>query len=199
MTRLARSAPVKPGSLARQRAEVDLARDRLALGVHLENLLAAVAIGAVDHDLAVEAARAQQRGIEDVRPVGGRDQDDVVLELEAVHLDQQLVERLLALVVTAAQAGAAVAADGVDLVHEDDARARSAWPARTDRARARRRRRRTSRRSRSRRSRRTARPPRPRQRARAASCRCPEARTAARPSGCARRAPGTSWGSRGTP
>ena len=61
-------------------------------------------------------------GIEDVGPVGGRDQDDVVLELEAVHLDQQLVERLLALVVTAAQAGAAMAADGVDLVHEDDAR-----------------------------------------------------------------------------
>jgi hypothetical protein len=43
-------------------------------------------------------------------PVGGRDQDDVVLHLEAVHLDEQLVERLLALVVTAAEAGAAVAA-----------------------------------------------------------------------------------------
>src|SRR6185312_9114138 len=111
----------EPGSLPRKRAEVDLAADRLALGVHLEDLLAAVAIGAVDHDLAVEAARAQQRGIEDVGPVGGRDQDDVVLELEAVHLDQQLVERLLALVVTATQAGAAMASDGVDLVHEDDA------------------------------------------------------------------------------
>ena len=32
-----------------------------------------------------------------------------------------MVERLLALVVPAAQAGAAVAPDGVDLVHEDDA------------------------------------------------------------------------------
>src|SRR4051794_25600061 len=67
------------------------------------------------------AARAQQRGVEDVRPVRGGDQDDVVLHLEAVHLDEQLVERLLALVVTAAQASAAVAPDGVDLVHEDDA------------------------------------------------------------------------------
>src|SRR4051794_12324189 len=70
---------------------------------------------------AVEAARAQERRVEDVGPVGGGDQDDVVLHLEAVHLDEQLVERLLALVVTAAQSGAAVAADGVDLVHEDDA------------------------------------------------------------------------------
>ena len=43
------------------------------------------------------------------------------LRLEAVHLDQQLVQGLLALVVAAAEAGAAVAADGVDLVDEDDA------------------------------------------------------------------------------
>ena len=84
-------------------------------------LLAALAVGAVDDDLAVEAAGPQQRRVEDVGPVGGGDQDDVVLHLEAVHLDQELVQRLLALVVAAAHAGAAVAADGVDLVHEDDA------------------------------------------------------------------------------
>ena len=44
------------------------------------------------------------------------------LRVEAVHLDEHLVERLLALVVTAAHAGAAVAADRVDLVDEDDRR-----------------------------------------------------------------------------
>ena len=41
--------------------------------------------------------------------------------LEAVHLDQQLVQRLLALVVAAAEARAALAADRVDLVDEHDA------------------------------------------------------------------------------
>ena len=87
----------------------------------LEDLLAAPAVGTVDDDLAVEAAGAQQRRVEDVGPVGGGDEDDVVLHLEAVHLDEELVERLLALVVAAAQAGAAVTTDGVDLVHEDDA------------------------------------------------------------------------------
>ena len=81
-------------------------------------------VGPVDDDLPVEAARAQQRRVEDVGPVRRGDQDDVVLHLEAVHLDEQLVQRLLALVVAAAEAGAAVAADGVDLVHEDDARRR---------------------------------------------------------------------------
>ena len=109
------------GGLAGERVEVDLAGQRLAAGVDLEDVLAALAVGAVDDDLAVEAAGPQQRRVEDVGPVGGRDQDDVVLHLEAVHLDQQLVQGLLALVVTAAHAGAAVAADGVDLVHEDDA------------------------------------------------------------------------------
>ena len=106
---------------AGERVEVDHRRERLALRVHLEDLLAAVAVRAVDGDLPVEAARAEQRGIQDVGSVRGGDQDDVVLHLEAVHLDEQLVQRLLALVVTAAEAGAAVAADGIDLVHEDDA------------------------------------------------------------------------------
>ena len=81
-----------------------------------------VQVGRVDADLAVEAAGAQQRGVEDVGTVRRRDQDDVGLDVEAVHLDEQLVEGLLALVVAAAHAGAAVAADGVDLVDEDDGR-----------------------------------------------------------------------------
>ena len=55
------------------------------------------------------------------------------LHVEAVHLDEQLVERLLALVVAAAEPGAAMTADGVDLVDEDDRRARPSSPARTGR------------------------------------------------------------------
>src|SRR6202041_2464351 len=49
------------------------------------------------------------------------DEDDAVVGLEAVHLDEELVEGLLALVVSAAEACAAVTADRVDLVDEDDA------------------------------------------------------------------------------
>ena len=112
---------MKPGVWPASASRSICLGQRLAAGVDLEDLLAALAVGAVDDDLAVEAARPQQRRVEDVGPVGGGDQDDVVFHLEAVHLDQQLVQRLLALVVTAAHAGAAVAADGVDLVHEDDA------------------------------------------------------------------------------
>ncbi len=122
LTRFARSAPEKPGDWRGDALDVDRLVERLALGVDLEDLGRGPHVGPVEDDLAVEAAGAQQRRVEDVGPVGGGDDDHVRVRVEAVHLDQDLVERLLALVVAAAQAGAALAADRVDLVDEDDAR-----------------------------------------------------------------------------
>ena len=55
-----------------------------------------------------EAAGAQQRGVQDVRAVGGRDDDDAEVGLEAVHLDQHLIQRLLAFVVAATDTGTAL-------------------------------------------------------------------------------------------
>ena len=77
--------------------------------------------GGRDQDLAVEAARAQQRLVELVDVVGGGDHDHrPLLLLEAVELDQELVERLLALAGAAVAAAAgAGAADRVELVDED--------------------------------------------------------------------------------
>ncbi len=109
------------GRAARDHLEVDVGRERHLADVDAQDLLAADEVGVRDHDLAVETARAQQRGIEHVGPVGRGDDDDAFVLLEAVHLDQQLVQRLLALVVAAAEAGAAMAADRVDFVDEDDA------------------------------------------------------------------------------
>lgn len=87
-----------------------------------EDLHAAVDIRAGHHDLTVEAAGTQQRGVEHVGAVGRGDDDDALIGLETVHLDQQLVQRLLALVIAVAQARTAMAADRVDFVDEDDAR-----------------------------------------------------------------------------
>ena len=86
-----------------------------------EDALAALHVGTVDDDAAIEAAGTEQRRIEDVGTVRRGDEDDAFVRLEAVHLDEQLVQRLLALVVAAAEAGAAMTADRVDLVDEDDA------------------------------------------------------------------------------
>ena len=94
--------------------------DLLVLQVHLEDR-DPLFLGREGHDdLAVEATRAQQRRVEDVGPVGRRHHHDALGGLEAVHLGEHLVQRLLALVVAAAETGAALAADRVDLVDEDD-------------------------------------------------------------------------------
>ncbi|MPM31941.1 hypothetical protein SDC9_78498 [bioreactor metagenome] len=111
------------GRTLRDGGQIDVRGHRLAGRVHLEDLLPALHIRRLDRDLPVEPTRAQQRGVEHVGAVGGGDQDDLAVHVEAVHLDQQLVEGLLALVVTAAHAGTAVPADSVDLVDEDDGRA----------------------------------------------------------------------------
>ncbi|MNG98035.1 hypothetical protein D3C79_571620 [compost metagenome] len=90
--------------------------------MHLEDLLTTTDVRQADHHLAVETTGTQQRRVKHVRTVGGGDDDDAIVHFEAVHLDQQLVEGLLTLVVTTAHAGATVATDGVDFVDEDDAR-----------------------------------------------------------------------------
>jgi hypothetical protein len=86
-----------------------------------EDHLPALHVGRIDHDLPVEAARPEERRIQHVGAVRRGEKDDSLVGLEPVHFDEELVERLLALVVAAAQPRAPVATDGVDLVDEDDA------------------------------------------------------------------------------
>ncbi len=103
--------------------EVGALGDRFACRMHLQHGAAAGQIRCRDRDLAIEAARPQQRRVEDVGPVGRGDQDDARAVTEAVHLDEQLVQRLFAFVVASAEAGSALPPHCVDLVDEDDARA----------------------------------------------------------------------------
>ena len=54
--------------------------------------------------------------------VGRGDYDHLRMRVETIHFDQNGVERLLALVMSAAgETGAALATHGVDLIKEDDA------------------------------------------------------------------------------
>src|SRR3546814_11242160 len=90
--------------------------------VDFQNLLTTAHVRQRHHDLTIETTRTQQRRIEHVRTVGRGDDDDDLAAFETVHFDQQLVQCLLALVVTATQTGAAMATDRVDFVDENDAR-----------------------------------------------------------------------------
>ena len=91
-----------------------------------EDLPAPDAVGRLDGDAAVEAPGAQQRGVEDVGAVRRGQHDDGLGAFEAVHFGQDLVERLLALVVGAGDRDGplARASDRVELVDEDDRRGR---------------------------------------------------------------------------
>ncbi len=60
-----------------------------------------------DSDLTVETTGTQQCRIQHVRTVGRSNQDNALIGFKTVHLNQQLVERLLALIIAAAEASAA--------------------------------------------------------------------------------------------
>ena len=105
-----------------KRFEIDVGGKRFVPCVNLEYFFPAANVGDLYVNLTVETAGAQQCGVENIRAVGCRHNDNAVVLFKAVHLDKQLVERLFALVVTAAQARAALSADRVDFVDENDAR-----------------------------------------------------------------------------
>ena len=108
-------------SRLRDLVQVDILGQLDIFCVDAQRLVASGEIGPVDDDAAVKAARAQQRLIEDLRPVRRSKNHDALARIKAVDLGQQLVERLLTLVV-AAEFGVSRAADGVDLINKDDSR-----------------------------------------------------------------------------
>ena len=106
---------------ARDDRGIHVVAERHAAHVNLEDLFAAANVRQRHDDLPVETPRAQQRGIEHIRPVGSGDDDDARVRLEAVHFHQELVQGLLPLVVTAAEARPAMSTHRIDLVDEHDA------------------------------------------------------------------------------
>ena len=79
--------------------QVDVVRKRHVTRVDLENREPTGLIRRVHCDAPVEATRAQQRGVQDLGTVGCCQHDDTLGPAEPVHLGQDLVERLLALLV----------------------------------------------------------------------------------------------------
>jgi hypothetical protein len=96
-------------------------------GVNLEDVGPPRLVRQRNLDLAVQPPRPQQRRVEHVRPVGRHDHLDRAGDVEAVELGEELHERALNLAVRGRALREAAAADGVDLVHEDDARLGWGW------------------------------------------------------------------------
>ncbi len=83
--------------------KVHIFGDRHFARMHAQDFLAALDIRPGHNYAPVKAAGTQQGRIEHVGAVGRGNQDDALVRFKPVHFDQQGVQRLFALVVTAAQ------------------------------------------------------------------------------------------------
>src|SRR5204863_7898701 len=90
--------------------------------MHPQNLFASFYVRKVDRDLPVETTRSQQRWVENVRAVCCGDDNDTFLGVEPVHLYQQGIERLLALIMSTADTVTAMAAYSVNFIDENNTR-----------------------------------------------------------------------------
>ncbi len=86
-----------------------------------EDFLAALSVGSGNNHLPVKTAGAEQGRIKHVGTVGGGNDDNAFVGLEAVHFYQQLVQGLFPFIVAGAKAGTSFASYGVYFVDKDDA------------------------------------------------------------------------------
>ena len=106
----------------RQHDRVDALIQRLVARVDFKYLFSSDDVRNADDDLPVESARSQKRRVQYVRTVRRCQDDDAGVLRESIHLDKQLVERLLTFVMAAAKSGATFPSYRIDLIDEDDAR-----------------------------------------------------------------------------
>ncbi len=115
---------IRSGETARHAGnhfEIDIRSEGFIAGVNLEDRLSALDIGKIDIDLSVKTTGTKQRTVENVRTVGCRHDNDTFIGFKTVHLNENLVESLFTLVVTATKACPSLTSDSINFVDEDNA------------------------------------------------------------------------------
>mmetsp|Transcript_10690 Transcript_10690/g.27212 ORF Transcript_10690/g.27212 Transcript_10690/m.27212 type:complete len:286 (-) Transcript_10690:281-1138(-) len=102
--------------------EVDVVGEVHAAGVDAEDVALGLDVGEGEFDLAVDAAGADEGGVEGFHLVGGHDDLDVAALVEAVELVEEFEHGPLDFAGAAGGRVVALGADGVDFVDEDDGR-----------------------------------------------------------------------------
>ena len=91
-------------------------------GVQAQDALAPLEVGQLHRHAPVKPAGTGQRRVKRLRPVRGGQNDNALGSVKAVHLSQQLVQGLLALIVAAkVRPAVTLFANRVDLINKDDA------------------------------------------------------------------------------
>jgi len=89
--------------------------------MNLENRQPPGLVGAIDQHLAIEAPGPKQGGVQNLRSIGGRQQNDAGTGIKAIEFGQQLVECLFLFVLAAQDTGCPAATKCIQLVDKDDA------------------------------------------------------------------------------
>ena len=86
----------------------------------LEDLLPALQVRKLHGNAPVKSSRTGQRRVQGFGAVCRRQYDDAVVLLKTVHLREQLVQSLFALVISSDIAAISLLTDGIDLIDKDD-------------------------------------------------------------------------------
>ncbi|MGY4314086.1 hypothetical protein ACVWW1_003389 [Bradyrhizobium sp. JR3.5] len=89
--------------------------------VNLEDGKSSRLVRTIDQHLTIKAAGAEQCRVENLRPVGRSQENYACARVKSIELGEELIQRLLLLIVAAERAGRPAAAEGIELIHEDDA------------------------------------------------------------------------------
>src|SRR5579859_5580832 len=87
--------------------------------MNLEDSFPSKAVGERNGDMTIKATRTKQRSIEYVDTVCCRQDYDCLAAIESIKFDQQLIERLISLVIPHYIRGA-LATDGIKFINEND-------------------------------------------------------------------------------
>ena len=100
--------------------QVHIIGQRLISCVQLQDIFPAAHVRGSHADFPVKTSGTQNRGIEYIHAVGGRHNDNSFIHAEAVHLHQQLVQRLLPFIVAASHTGSPASCHGVNFINKYD-------------------------------------------------------------------------------
>ena len=102
--------------------QIDIRVQCLSFAVDFQNGNTSVLIRIIDGYLTVKPSGTQKGGVQYIPSVGGGHDNYTLIYRKAVHLNQQLIQCLLAFIMSAAEAGTAVTADSVDLINKHNGR-----------------------------------------------------------------------------
>ena len=114
----------KPRRPSSQRIQINLHRNRLPPRMHLQNTPPTTPIRTINHNLTIKPTRPQQRRIQNIRTIRSRNQNNIILQLKPIHLHQQLIQRLLTLIMPPTQTSPTMPPNRINLIHKHNTRRR---------------------------------------------------------------------------